>query len=185
MSHIVILSGPSGAGKSSVARALCERYDRTVHIETDLFFDAIQMGRINPMRTESDRQNRMVTRAAARAATAYAQELFAVFIDGVIGPHLLPLYIEELRPAGVPVHFVLLMPSLEETLRRVAPRPSDRQMIEEQHRALHAQFETRGEFAGITIDNTGLTGDQTADRVMDACGAGECLVLAPAPAGQS
>jgi hypothetical protein len=112
----------------------------------------------------------------ARAATAYAQELFAVFIDGVIGPRLLPLYIEELRTAGVPVHFVLLLPSLDETLRRVAPRESDRRMVEEQHRALHGQFADRGEFAGITIDNTSLTAEQTADRVMDACGAGEALV---------
>ena len=182
MSHIVILSGPSGAGKSAVARSLCERYDRTVHIETDWFFEAIQMGRINPMRPESDRQNRMVSRAAARAATAYAQELFAVFIDGVIGPHLLPLYLEELRLAGVPVHFVLLLPSLDETLRRVVPRESDRRMIEEQHRALHSQFEERGEFAGIMIDNTALTADQTADRVLDACGLGEALVFAPATA---
>jgi hypothetical protein len=138
------------------------------------------MGRLNPMLPQSDRQNRMVSRAVARAATAYAQELYAVFISGVIGPHLLPLYLEELRPAGVPVHFVMLMPSLEETIRRVAPRESDRRMIEEQHRALHSQFVAKGEFAGMTIDNTSLTADQTADRVMDACGAGEALVLAPA-----
>jgi adenylate kinase family enzyme len=35
MSQIVIVSGPSGAGKSSVCESLCERYDRTVHLETD------------------------------------------------------------------------------------------------------------------------------------------------------
>ena len=183
MSHVVILSGPSGAGKSSVARALCERYDRTVHLETDWFFEAIQMGRINPMRVESDRQNHMISRAVARAATAYAQELYAVFIDGVIGPHLLPVYVDELRTAGVAVHFVLLMPSLEETLRRVVPRGRNRKMVEQQHLALYQQFVRYGAFAGITIDNTDLTADQTADRVMDACGAGDCLVLpATAPA---
>ena len=38
MSQIVIISGPSGAGKSSVCEALCERYDRTVHLETDEFY---------------------------------------------------------------------------------------------------------------------------------------------------
>jgi hypothetical protein len=77
----------------------------------------------------------------------------------------------------VPVHFVLLMPSLKETLRRVAPRDGARRMMEEQHRALYAQFDRYGTFAGIAIDNTDLSPDQTADRVMDACGAGECLVL--------
>lgn len=179
MSQIVIVSGPSGAGKSSVCESLCERYDRTVHIETDAFFSAIRMGYINPMREGSNRQNEMITRAVARAATAYAQDLFAVFIDGVIGPHLLPVYLEELRPANVAVHFVLLMPSLEETLRRVQLRPSQRPMIEREHRELHRGFEEHGEFAGFTIDNTGLTPDQTADLVMEACGRGDCLVLDP------
>lgn len=180
MSHIVILSGPSGVGKSSVARALCERYDRTVHIETDVFCEMIQMGRINPMRSESDRQNHMISRAVARAATAYAQDLYAVFIDGVIGPHLLPVYLDELRDAGTPVHFVLLRPAREETLRRVASRDAPRRMPEQQHRDLYDQFVRYGDFAGLTIDNTLLTANQTADWVMGACGAGDCLVLSPA-----
>ncbi len=179
MSQIVIISGPSGAGKSSVAESLCERYDRTVHIETDAFFEAIRMGRMNPMHAGSDAQNRMVTRAVARAATAYAQDLFAVFIDGVIGPHLLPIYLEELRPARVPVQFVLLMPPLEETMRRVDPRDSTRRMQEAQHRDLHRQFVAHGAFAGCTIDNSGMTADQTADLVMEACGRGDCLVWTP------
>lgn len=179
MSQVVILSGPSGAGKSTVAEALCERYDRTVHIETDLFFSAIRMGYIHPMQHGSGRQNEMISRAVARAATAYAQDLFAVFIDGVIGPHLLPAYIDELKPTRVPVQFVLLLPSLEESLRRVRPRAPQRQMIEQEHRELHRQFEERGAFAGCAIDNSGLTAQQTADLVMEACGRGECLVWSP------
>lgn len=182
MSQIVILSGPSGAGKSTVAEALCERYDRTAHIETDQFFAAIRMGYIHPMQQGSGRQNEMISRAVARAATAYAQDLFAVFVDGVIGPHLLPVYLDELKPAGVPVHFVLLLPSVEESLRRVQPRPPERQMIEREHRELHRQFDERGAFAGCAIDNTGLTAQQTADLVMEACGRGECLVAGPDPA---
>jgi hypothetical protein len=47
------------------------------------------------------------------------------------------------------------------------------------HRRLYEQFVAYGDFAGITIDNTSMTADQTADRVMDACGAGECLVFRP------
>ncbi len=178
MSQIVILSGPSGAGKSSVAESLCERYDRTVHIETDAFFDAIRMGRLNPMRTDSNRQNLMVARAAARAASAYAQDLFAVFIDGVIGPHLLPVYLEELRDTGVAVHLALLMPTLDTTLARVAPRDPQRKMAVAEHRALYEQFERYGEFAGCVVDTTGLTPDQSADIVMARCGDGACLVQA-------
>jgi len=179
MSHIVILSGPSGAGKSAVAESLCERYDRTVHIEIDEFFTWIRMGFVSPMKPESNRQNVMVSRAAARAATAYAQDLYAVFLDGVIGPHLLPVYLEELRVASVPVHFVLLRPALEETLRRIDGRAPERQLPVRDHRALYEQFVAYGDFAGSTIDNTLMTPDETADRVMDACGAGECLVFRP------
>jgi len=182
MAQVVILSGPSGAGKSAVAASLCERYDRTVHLETDDFFRSIRMGFVSPMRRESHRQNLMVSRAVARAATAYVDDLFAVFIDGVIGPHLLPAYVDELRAAQVPVHFALLLPTLDETLRRVRGRAADRMMPEAEHRALYAQFAGYGNFAGITIDNTAMTADQAGDRVMEACGAGECLVLQPAQA---
>lgn len=180
MSQIVIVSGPSGAGKSSVCEALCERYDRTVHLETDWFFETIRMGRINPMQPASNEQNMMIARAVARAATAYAERRYGVFIDGVIGPHLLPIYIEELRMAGVPVQFVLLLPSLEITLARVAPRDSVRRMQEPLHRELHRQFVANGPFAGCTIDTSGMTALETADVVMERCGAGECLVWGPA-----
>jgi chloramphenicol 3-O-phosphotransferase len=180
MSHVVILSGPSGAGKSSVAEALAQRYDRTVHLETDLLFRAIRMGYIHPMQPESDRQNRMISRAAARAASAFAQDLFAVFIDGVIGPHLLPIYIDELKAARVPVHFVLLLPSLEESIRRVATRADGRRLIEAEHRALHRGFEEHGEFAGCVIDNTTMTADETADAIMEMCARGDCLLYSPA-----
>lgn len=179
MSQIVIVSGPSGAGKSSVCEALCERYDRTVHIETDWFFEAIRMGRINPMDPASGDQNSMIARAAARAATAFAEQRYGVFIDGVIGPHLLPIYIEELRRACVPIQFALLLPSVEKTVERVAPRDSKRQMLEPLHRELHRQFAAHGAFAGWALDNTDMTTNQAADAVMEACGRGDALVWSP------
>jgi 2-phosphoglycerate kinase len=180
MSQIVLVSGPSGAGKSAVCESLCERYDRTVHVETDVFYAWIRMGYQRPWLPGSDRQNRMVSRAVARAATAYAQDLYAVFIDGVIGPHLLPLYVEELAAAAVPVHFALLMPSLEVTIERAGGRDGAHNMPDAPHRDLYRQFEAWGDFAGVTIDTATLTPDQAGDRVMEACGRGDALVWSPA-----
>jgi chloramphenicol 3-O-phosphotransferase len=179
MSQIVIISGPPGAGKSSVAEALCARYDRTVHLETDVLYGAVRMGFIKPWLHGSGRQNDMVTRAAARAATAYAEERYAVFIDGVIGPHLLPIYMQELRRADVPIHFVLLRPSLEATVHRGLVRERTLRVPEAQLRKGYAKFVAWGDFAGATIDNGRLTAEQTADLVMEACGRGEALAYEP------
>jgi chloramphenicol 3-O-phosphotransferase len=179
MSQIVIVSGPPGSGKSSVCESLCERYDRTVHLETDMLYASVRMGRLRPWQPEAGRQNRMVTRAAARAASAFAQELYGVFIDAVVLPHLLPVYLEELPVARVPVHFALLLPSLEETVRRGLAREETLRVPEDRLRELWKRFHDAGAFAGCVIDNTRMTADQAADAVMEACGEGRCLVLQP------
>ncbi len=182
MSQIVIISGPPGAGKSTVAESLCGRYDRTVHLKTDELYASIRMGYTKPWLPESDRQNRMVTRAAARAAVAFAQELYAVFVDGVISPSLLAIYVEELREAHVPVHLAVLLPSLEETVRRGVSREETLRVPEDKLREAHQRFTAYGASSGgCLIDNSALSADETADRIMDACGRGDCLVYPPAP----
>ncbi len=177
MSQVVIVSGPPGAGKSSVCEALCERYDRTVHLETDDVYGWLRMGYIAPWKPGSADQNMMVSRAAARAAVAFARERYGVFIDGVIGAQHLPVYIEELRAAAVPVHFVVLLPPLEEMLRRAAGREKQIPGAGDMFARLHAMFADAGPFAGVTLDTAGLTALETADRVMSACARGDALVL--------
>jgi len=186
MSQIVIVSGPPGSGKSSVAEALCQRYDRTVHLETDDCYGWIRMGYISPWKEGSSRQNLMVSRAAARAASAFALEQYGVFIDGVIGREHLEVYLDELRGCGVPVHFVVLLPSMEEAMRRSSGR--EKQVPEAQDerfvRNVYAVFQGRPDpLPGVTIDNGNLSVDQTADLVMDVCGRGKALVYAPVTEG--
>jgi chloramphenicol 3-O-phosphotransferase len=181
MSQIVIVSGPPGAGKSTVCEALCERYDRTVHLETDDAYAWIRMGFLRPWKPGSARQNLMVSRACARAATAFAQDGFGVFIDGVIGPHILPVYVEELRAAGVPVHLAVLLPSLEMARRRAGERAKQIPGADEMFRSVYPMFADAGEFAGCTIDTSRMTALDAADEVMERCGRGECLVWSPPP----
>jgi chloramphenicol 3-O-phosphotransferase len=177
MSQIVIISGNSGAGKSATCESLCERYDRTVHLETDDVYGWLRMGRIPPWKEGSSRQNHMVSRACAHAATAFAQEGYGVFIDGVIGPHLLPEYLDELRTAAVPVHYVVLRPHVATAEERVHQRGERLMGSREIFERVQAMFE--GELPGWALDNTGMTPDQAADLVMEACGRGDALVWTP------
>ena len=178
MSQIVIVSGPPGAGKSTVCEALCQRYDRTVHLTTDDMYGWIRMGYIPPWKPGSMRQNMMVSRSAARAATAFAQEEYGVFIDGVIGPMHLPAYIDELRVAGVPVHYAVLLPSLDVITRRAEEREKQIVNAGDMFERVHAMFAERRE-PGWTLDNGSMTAEQSADAVMEACGRGDCLVWSP------
>jgi chloramphenicol 3-O-phosphotransferase len=179
MSQIVIVSGPPGAGKSTVCDLLCERYDRTVHLETDDAYGWIRMGYVPPWKPESTRQNMTVSRAAARAATAFAEEQYGVFIDGVVGPMHLPVYVDELAKAGVPIHYVVLLPTVDVVIKRAASR--DKQIAgaeEDMFRRVHTMF--TDSTPGWRVDNSDMTAQQTADAVMDACGCGDALVWAPA-----
>lgn len=179
MSQVVIVSGPPGAGKSTVTEALCERYDRTVHLETDDLYGWIRMGYIPPWQTGSMQQNVMVSRGAARAATAFAAEQYGVFVDGVIGPLHLPVYIEELRSSGVPVHYAVLLPPLDVILRRAEDREKQIPNAGDMFARVHAMFADAPAPERWTLDNSGMTPQQTADAVMDACGRGDTLVYSP------
>jgi predicted ATPase len=181
MAQVVIVSGPPGAGKSTVCEALCERYDRTVHLHTDDVYAWIRMGYIPPWRPGSASQNLMVSRAAARAATAFAEQSYGVFIDGVIGPAHLPNYLDALKPSAVAVHLAVLLPPLDVVQRRAAARAKQIAGAGDMIERVYAMFVDAGRFGGgVTIDNASLSAQETADRIMDACGRGDALVMPPA-----
>ena len=168
-----------------MCEALCERYDRTVHLETDDVFGWMRMGYVQPWKAGSAEQNHMISRACARAATAFAQRGYGVFIDGVIGPHLLPDYLEELREAAVPVHYAVLLPPIEVIVQRAEEREKVIAGLarkraghagEDMFARVHAMFSGAASLPGITLDSSGMTAAETADRVMEACGRGEALV---------
>src|SRR5688572_16333198 len=127
MPDILILSGPPAAGKSTVARALADRYDRVAHIDVDTLRHFITpTGYVAPGRPGFERQQALATRNACSLACNFIAERFAVIIDDVVieRDHLRE-YIEGLRSAGAPVHFVRLLPRLEVCLARNAGREAD------------------------------------------------------------
>jgi cytidylate kinase len=109
---VILITGIQAAGKSSVAQAVAERLDRSVHVRGDLFRRMIVSGRANmgpaDPPDEAVRQLRLRYRLAAQAADGYAEAGFtAVLQDIVLGGYLTemvaairtrPLYVVVLAP---------------------------------------------------------------------------------------
>jgi adenylate kinase family enzyme len=181
VNQVILLTGPVGAGKSSVAEAICERFDRMVHVDLDLLHHAVKAGYRHPWLDDPQAAEQRVL--AVRNAAAMTREAialrYAVVIDGIALAADAAIYRERLDGIESNVHFVLLLPTLEATLDRDAARePSNPDRV----RALHETFtqqSSEGALPGAVIDSTGdENAAMTADRVQDVVASGEALFTA-------
>jgi chloramphenicol 3-O-phosphotransferase len=180
VNQVIIVTGPAGAGKSSVAEAICERFDRMMHIEVDHLRHWVKAGYRHPWL--DDPQTAEQRLLAVRNASAIAREAdalrYAAVIDDVVLAEGVALYREAFAGIGCNVHFALLLPSLEVTLARDGQRSEP---IPDRARTLHADFareSSGGLLPGAAIDSS-EDGDaaMTADRVMDAVASGAALFI--------
>jgi chloramphenicol 3-O-phosphotransferase len=178
--EVLILSGPPGAGKSTVAQALSERYDRVAHIDVDTLRHFITpTGYVAPGKPGFERQRALATRNACSLACNFLAERFAVIIDDVVvTADELDDYLRNLEGAGIRVHFVRLLPSLEVCEERNRNRREGRQPAE-RIRKLHADFVAATDLPGATVDSSDLTAYATADKLQALTTSGESLVLQP------
>ena len=182
MNQVILVTGPAGAGKTSVSEAICERFDRMMHVQVDLLREWVRAGYRHPWL--DDPQAAEQRRLAVRNASAIAREAIAmrysVVIDDVIFAEEAASYRQALRGVGCTVHFVLLLPELETALDRDQHRSAGIS-APDRVRPLHENFSrhaSEGLLPGAVIDSTHDENAQlTADRVLDAVAAGEALFI--------
>jgi chloramphenicol 3-O-phosphotransferase len=167
--QLMILSGPPNAGKTATAEALCQRYDRMLHIDMSVLRDMLQMGRLRPWdeSPEGQRQRALFIGSACGMARRFLDGGYGVVIDSVVTPEDLPLYREALAACRARVHFIVLLPDVDVLLARWSRQP-------ERVRELHGRFAV---WQGVAkIDPADLAPELVADRVMALAAEGKALL---------
>jgi hypothetical protein len=167
---ILLLAGPPGAGKSTVARLVADRFDRSVCVESDWFWETIVRGLVPPWLPEADAQNRTVLRTCAAAAAQLAAGGYTVVMNGILGPWYLDLVMDGLGRGAGDVHYTILRPGIEVALDRATSRaplvPGTAPLTDEGPiRQLWESFQDLGPLERHVVDNGALDPQQTASVV--------------------
>lgn len=141
-----------------------------MHLHTDDFWHYITSGGILPYLPESDEQNQVVMRVIQRAAFTYAEGGFTTIIDGIVGPWMMNHFLafnEEGHAARL--HYVVLRPARQETVRRAQGRTSPDALIDEEPvLSLWDQFSDLGDLETHVVDTTEHRPSTTLQAVKDA-----------------
>jgi hypothetical protein len=138
---------------------------------SDEFFRFIRAGYVEPWRPESHDQNRVVMSAVTDAATTFASAGYLTVVDGILVPGWFYEPVNaQLRAVGLDVSTVVLRPSLETCVTRMAQRSTgehavDRVVIEQ----LWVGFANLGQLEPFVIDTSHQVAEATADAVYRRC----------------
>ena len=169
---LVLFGGPAGAGKSTLAAAWCATRPRAVHIQLDHVREMIVSGRAEPQEGGAlqSEQYELSVAACCSLARVFVEAGYDAAVDAVRADVLSPPAFEahwQPQLKNLEWQAVIVVPSLEETLRR--SRARGKRVLEEITRRQHKASLLWPK--GQRIDTTGLNVEESlalVERVLDS-----------------
>lgn len=176
MESLKIISGSPGAGKTALAGRMALEKKLGVHMVTDLFYHFLAR-RIDPSTPEAHGQNQTVIRAFGRAACAFAQGGYDVYLDGIVGPWMLPVLAPEV--SGLDIDYVILRTDLATALARAEARGGQASASPEVVAKMHREFSDLGPYEAHVLETTGRGLDEIAAEYKQRLAAGTLRLRLP------
>ena len=168
----VVIGGSPGCGKTTLCKHMSQLEKSSVHLQTDHFFHFIAH-LIDPSRPESKKQNEAVIDAYCRAANAFSESGYTVYVDGVIGPW----HHSHLVSVLGSFHYILLHAPLSVTLARISQREDQSSAHPSVVERMHPQFESILEdFSDNLVSTDGLSVEALAPIVLSKIRSGRCVI---------
>jgi chloramphenicol 3-O-phosphotransferase len=170
---VILITGIQAAGKSTIASALAERFDRSVHLRGDVFRTMVVRGRVEMGEAspppEAVRQLRLRYALAAAAADTYAHAGFTVVLQDII----IGGYLTEMAAAirSRPLCVVVLAPSAEvvrarEEARQLATGKTAYKPGQQSAAELDAVFRRETPRIGLWLDTSEQSPAESVEEIL-------------------
>lgn len=163
MSNFVLaITGPAGSGKSTVATRLAKQIEKCVNIDADYVKHMVANPFIYDDSSEGISQWELLGDNIGLIAKNFNRSCYNVIINGYINEPAWRKILEHIELT----HKVLLLPELEEVIKRDSLRQESDVMGEDAIRVHHDYFSKSHFFDDFTnIDSTVHTDEETADDI--------------------
>lgn len=115
--QIFLISGPPGAGKSTLAKAIAQHCNKSIHIECDSLYNMVQGGHKQPWEDGADTLISLMYNVLASQANIYLKAGFSVVSDYVWSPQELLSLCNKIGPENQ-FYPVFLLPKKSVNLER-------------------------------------------------------------------